>query len=597
MPCSTGAVRMLACALLVWAMSATLWAARPLLLDPAMDRVTLGPHLDLLWDASGEMNHEQARASTDWQTLGARSPTFGFTSQALWLRARIHNTDHPQTRWALVLRYALLDDVRLYIRYRDGRSEQRVGGDLQPFAARDIKHRHPNFLLDLQTGDQIELLMRVRSDSSMQVPLALMTPEAFLAETHETQLGIGLYFGLLSALFLYNLIIFIGLRDPSYGWYVLYVGGFGIVVLCLNGLAFEYLWPRSPGLANAAVPISMAFGLLAMAQFASSFLDLRTHMPRVKRLFEIFAVSQLLMMPAGALLPYRIAIQIETAAVFVIAALIAITAIRRVLDGDRPARVFLIAWSFVLLGTVIYAMVSFGLLPKMFLTEYGIQIGSAMEMILLSYALAFRIRKLEQVNERMAREAAEALERRVDERTRELNSAMGALESLNQQLQEFSLRDGLTGVYNRRYLDQALQTLWQQCAQTAQPLSVLMIDIDHFKQINDRHGHLIGDDCLRTVADCLSSHLQHADELLARWGGEEFIIVLPKVHAVSAMQRAEQIRSAVEALSDSTPGITLSIGVASVLPGSDQSIDALVGEADQALYAAKHAGRNRVSAA
>jgi diguanylate cyclase (GGDEF)-like protein len=369
----------------------------------------------------------------------------------------------------------------------------------------------------------------------------------------------------------------------------------------LNGLAFEYLWPEWPAWANHAMPLSMALGLATMTQFSRSFLNLAAQRPRLDRWFIGFIGLQILMLAASPLLPYRTAILVETASVFFIVPLILHVAISLTRSGYRPARWFLLAWSVLLVGTVAYAMVSFGLLPKWFITEYGIQIGSALELTLLSFALAYRIRDLEQEKARLIRVANDELEDKVEQRTRELETALAELATANQQLHEVSRRDGLTGVYNRRFLEQSIDLMWEASAEAGEPFSVLMFDIDHFKSINDRHGHLVGDDCLKAVADAVHACLRGPRECLARWGGEEFILLLPGVPLADARQRAEQVRQAVETRRQPLQGprieLRVSVGVASAFPMRGTQVMALVEQADRALYRAKAAGRNRVELA
>src|SRR5690606_22190915 len=151
-----------------------------------------------------------------------------------------------------------------------------------------------------------------------------------------------------------------------------------------------------------------------------------------------------------------------------------------------PARHFLLAWTALLVGVVVYAAVSLGLLPKTPLTEYSMQIGSAAEMILLSFALAWRLNLLKAENERIQREAREQLEARVRARTAELDATMHRLEEANRRLHDFSRRDGLTGVYNRRHFDDVLVQACNHASEQVRPLALLMLDVDHFKQVNDR---------------------------------------------------------------------------------------------------------------
>jgi two-component system, sensor histidine kinase LadS len=263
----------------------------------------------------------------------------------------------------------------------------------------------------------------------------------------------------------------------------------------------------------------------------------------------------------------------------------------------RPALLFLGAWTMLLIGIFVYAMVSFGALPKTFATEYGIQIGSAAEMIFLSFALSYRWAGLRIENERIARESSEKLERRVSDRTTELQRALDELERANLRLREWSERDGLTGVYNRRHLDTSLEPMLRAAQDQHQACTLFIVDIDHFKLINDEHGHLAGDDCLRMLARVLQEGLG-ADALFARFGGEEFVLLLPGVDELTARRRGEDMRQRVASepvtSDDQVVRITVSVGAATILP--NQLIDArtLLRRADEALYEAKHNGRNRV---
>jgi diguanylate cyclase (GGDEF)-like protein len=168
------------------------------------------------------------------------------------------------------------------------------------------------------------------------------------------------------------------------------------------------------------------------------------------------------------------------------------------------------------------------------------------------------------------------------------------------ELQRLATRDGLTGVANRRSFDTALNTECRRVSREARALSLLMIDVDHFKRYNDTYGHLAGDECLRQVAEAMAQVTQRASDTLARYGGEEFAILLPATEPQGAVIVAERLRAAVEGLalpharSDVGPHVTVSIGVASIDPARAAPPTELIGAADAALYAAKMQGRNRV---
>jgi len=215
--------------------------------------------------------------------------------------------------------------------------------------------------------------------------------------------------------------------------------------------------------------------------------------------------------------------------------------------------------------------------------QWWMQVVLALALFALAATFALWL-----VRQRTARylDANRRLEARIAERTQEL-------EDVNRRLAELATEDALTGVANRRALENGLRREWFRCLDQRRPLSVLMIDVDHFKAYNDAHGHLEGDLQLRGIAQHLNRHHDSQRELLARYGGEEFALLLPGVHVSEALRRAEAIRASV---ASSDAGMTVSIGVAGAVPEVQAEPDSLLRRADAALYAAKRAGRNRVEA-
>lgn len=196
------------------------------------------------------------------------------------------------------------------------------------------------------------------------------------------------------------------------------------------------------------------------------------------------------------------------------------------------------------------------------------------------------------------RAAKNELEEKVNRRTREVQNTLSQLESANKKLGQMSRTDGLTGLFNRRYFDEAFEEEFKRAVRHGLPLSVIMGDIDHFKQINDTHGHQVGDQCLKAVASTWQAHLKRAGELVARYGGEEFVSLLPTTDINDAKKIAEQIRAAIEAanpkLNEIHIKLTISLGVSSLSLSGEDNMDALLQRADNALYEAKAQGRNRV---
>ncbi|MCX5828269.1 MAG: diguanylate cyclase [Deltaproteobacteria bacterium] len=186
------------------------------------------------------------------------------------------------------------------------------------------------------------------------------------------------------------------------------------------------------------------------------------------------------------------------------------------------------------------------------------------------------------------------------ERERELIVMSRKLAAANQVLQRLSMLDGLTGIPNRRRFDEVLAYEWKQAMRSKQPLSLVMIDIDHFKAFNDHYGHLTGDDCLKQVALAMSSILKRPTDILARYGGEEFVAILPFTASDGATAIATAMRTCVEDLavphdySSAASRVTISMGIATLVPRRGMTAAMLISAADQALYEAKAGGRNRI---
>lgn len=182
-----------------------------------------------------------------------------------------------------------------------------------------------------------------------------------------------------------------------------------------------------------------------------------------------------------------------------------------------------------------------------------------------------------------------------------LRQSQRELAEANVQLQRLAALDSLTGIANRRRFDEMLRLEWQRGQRDKQPLTLLLCDVDFFKRYNDSFGHQAGDLCLKKVAAVLTERLKRPADLAARFGGEEFAIMLPDTALAGAMVVGEACRRHLEALAIENPEaetelscVTMSVGVASVVPSPQSSVEQLIARADRALYAAKHAGRNRV---
>jgi diguanylate cyclase (GGDEF)-like protein len=231
------------------------------------------------------------------------------------------------------------------------------------------------------------------------------------------------------------------------------------------------------------------------------------------------------------------------------------------------------------------ATFAFTILPRFYETAFFYPALALALLALLWVGDGWRLRR------HKARE--DELARLVEERTRELAAA-------NETLRRLAVLDGLTGIANYRRFQEVLEEEWRRALRGASPLSVLMIDIDFFKDFNDAYGHQAGDDCLKKVAGVLTESVSRPGDLVSRYGGEEFAVMLAGANAEGAGRVAEKIKAAVFALALPHSGapawgrVTISVGVGSLVPSESTRAEELVATADRALYRAKRAGRNRV---
>lgn len=568
----------------------------------AASPVSLTPYFSVLEDSSQSLRLEDVQkpdiaAHFKPATASGESLNFTYTASAIWLRLHVQNSGPEPVERMLEIANPLLADLVLHQPVAPQGYQATHTGYALPFSARP--HASRFFVLPLTLpahADQV-LYLRVVTPNSMTLPITLWEPGAFHAHERADYVFQALYFGAALAIILYNLMLFVALRDVSYLLYVVSAAFSALTVAAFVGVGTEFLWGDRPQLTMVATNVSLAIALTAFLLFTRRMLSTAERVPRLDRLLKLsvlvnVAFCGLLVLWFGHFARLFVINYAITAVLLLVTG--AVCAFRR----ERSAYFFMAAFVVVLLALAVLSMRQLGILPSNALTTSGAQIGSALEMLLLSFALADRYnvirREKEAAQQRLVenlRTSEAILEERVAERTQ-------ALQTLNQRLEALSTTDGLTGIANRRHFDRLLANEWLRCTRLAQPLALAMVDIDWFKKYNDCYGHQAGDECLRNFSRILAATVCRSGDMVARYGGEEFVFFAPTTDPEGALNMAnklcEELELAALPHAFSTFGIvTASIGVAVVVPREGQEPAMLIEAADASLYLAKTQGRNR----
>ncbi|NYS61617.1 diguanylate cyclase [Vreelandella salicampi] len=594
------------------------FAQTPLLLDEQQKEVELSDEVAYFRHRGEELSPQEALKrfkDNAPDTIHRGERNFGLTRDTIWLYIPLQRLSDTVQPWYLEVGHASLDHVALFQRApgaNDARSrwQKQVSGDLLPFSSRSVPHLHHVFALsELTAADTSaplsqDILLRVRSQGTLTVPLTLWTQDALWQRDQNHYMVLGLYYGILLSLLIYNLFLYFALRDTLYVTYSGYVLFLAIGQAGLSGVTGQFLFPDWGWLTHmtptAGVSAAGIFGSL----FVQRFLGSAPRKLRLHWLMPTISVAYALTLLTALLVSYNvaaIAVNLISLVFVVSAASLGVTSL---LQREPGARFFVVAWLFFLCGVMVISLHNLGVLPSSFLVSNAMMIGSAVEMLLLSLALADRIQNLQQQKEKAQAEAItnrqkrleierfnkEALESRVKQRTFELEEANRLLHISQKQLEHQASHDALTGLANRQYLHRRTQETLAYAKRHDQHLALAVIDLDDFKPINDIHGHAVGDQMLAETATRLCDCVRTSDTV-ARIGGDEFVILYaPPIEP----DDIETLRARLTACTntpiilanDLSVTLSLSVGI-SIYPTDGQNIDDLFTAADNAMYTHK----------
>ncbi|OUS29365.1 hypothetical protein A9Q99_09705 [Gammaproteobacteria bacterium 45_16_T64] len=611
--------------------------ANPMFISPGTESASLGPHVYYLEDATQKLSvRDLIYGEHDWKKNKKPTVNLGFTRSAYWFRVSIQNMNIGDGLWVLEQSYGLIDRIQLYV-VRGGETvDYRETGDTFPVKNRPIHHSKFLFPIELPPNSISDVYIRVENTEAMEITLKLWKQETFQINDRKAFMVDGFFYGLFAVMALYNLVIFFSVKEKAYIFYVFYVVCSMFFVGTQKGHFFLWFYPDSPVFHHYSIPIVIVMLMGSILLFFEHFLDVRKASPRV---FFLLNGLMLVMIASTLGLPYlhySIIISFIMVMLVILASLSFLVVGSQALKGRRTAQVFLAGWITLVVCGLFLTFAKLGLVRNEFIANYGLQAAFSFEIILFSLALSLRINeakeaklvaeaRMEEEREerikaegatlqkerelRRAREDAleqqrklnENLENTVKERTIELEKTMEHLNKVNAELEELSVKDGLTGVYNRRFFDRKAEEEWDRAMRSPSMLTLMLLDLDHFKAVNDNRGHQCGDKVLQLTAQAISDIACRPADIVARYGGEEFVVLLPSTTREGAEHVAGLLVKHVADQQIFYDGelvpVTISIGLASLMPTISEKLEDMINSADEALYQSKENGRNRYTVA
>ncbi len=410
--------------------------AEKLVITAGGPTVIRGESIFILEDPDGQLTLDDIlHKEHDFVQFGGEIPNLQYSHSAFWLRISLKNgTSDPLL--ALETSNTQIDTLDVYIMEPGGTKSFRFG-DVFPFEKRIFNHQHFIVPFEMAPDESRIVYLRVRGLEQMSIPLLVGQRKEILTNNYRTDLFTGIYFGIMLVMFFYNLFLYLSIRDKAYLFYILYIAGIALAQASLQGYTFKYLLPNTPYFNHLSVIFFSTLTGVGAIQFARNFLQIKHKLPFIDIGLKFFGVFYLLALLVFLLGWRQVSYNMLDIAALLLSFYALYFSIKLSLRGQRTAKFFLFAWSFFMVGMFIFVARNFGWLPYNFFTKNVLLIGSALEAILLSVALADRINILKREkeisqaealrisleNERLVREQNLVLEAKVQERTEALQAA------------------------------------------------------------------------------------------------------------------------------------------------------------------------------
>lgn len=363
---------------------------------PGVKRTSISEHLYILEDREKRWAVDDVRSeplASLFQKNKGGIPNFGYTSSAYWAYFVVNNQTEATER-LFEIGYPALNDLEIYIYDGSELKEKLLLGSKYPFYEREFIHPHFLHIFDIETNETLTFYIRFESQASLQMPLYIYEQSGFIQMRQDEFLFLGMTYGILGVMAIYNLFIFFSLRHMSYFFYVLVIGATFFSNLSFTGVAYQYLWPNSPVWNELSVSFFLVVGMIFAVCFAYSFLEIKKYLPSFQMAYRIALTISVLLL---VLVLFSVSVALNLVVIIIVALfiLILLSAFLCWGRGLRQARFFVLAWSVFLCGVLLTVLADAAIIPLNSFTKLSGQVAATIEVILLSLALADRINILQ----------------------------------------------------------------------------------------------------------------------------------------------------------------------------------------------------------
>ena len=561
-----------------------------------------------------------AQTSLDeWQSVS--SPiNLGMDTKVHWFSMIVSPTQSTGSRYLLHIDYPLIDhlDVAVFSQLGSSPVVTYASGDAEPFDNRPVLHVKPLFPLPESAQSQ-RVIIRVQTSGTIRLPIRIWEEAEFISFTSSRNLALGIFFGILVAMGVSNAFLTVTTSNVSFLFYSGYIVNLALILATLHGYGFAYLWSGSALFQSKAILLFSNATIMFATLFTRSLLPISVYSGKVDKIVKALSWVYGISIVTSFFLPYSFMIKAFLLLLSFTVIFIMWLGIWLALKGVVVARYFTIAWGFLLVSGLSASLDNVNLIQLPISSNNLLIIGGAVETLILALILAinyshsrddlvdaqqFALEQEKHANSakenliEVQKRHQEDLEYKVEERTLELEVTLRELSEANNELERLNAIDPLTGAHNRRHFDKRLRSEGRRSRREQTPLSLIIIDVDHFKSINDRYGHDGGDECLKHVTRVFQNHIHRPTDDLCRIGGEEFAVILPNTDIEGALHVAESMRRGLESsplvYGDESIQLTASAGLSTTVIVDEDHAQRLFKFADELLYEAKSAGRNRV---